>query len=185
MSNNPEHILIQKISKGNKTAFDQLFFKYYKPLYLFALNYCHSAVIAQESVQNTFIKIWNNNQSLNDCENIGKLLFTYTRNEIIDQIRKDNTRTKHEKLVVLETNSNNHSADQERVKAIIESAIEQLPDKAQKIFRMAKKEGLTVNEIAEYLKISPKTVENQLIIAYKKMRKHLEPFKNQLINLGD
>ena len=50
---------------------------------------------------------------------------------------------------------------------------------------MAKKEGLTVNEIAEYLKISPKTVENQLTIAYKKMRKYLEPFKNQLINLGD
>jgi|SRR6056297_2079991 len=185
MINRPEHILIQKISKGNKTAFDQLFFKYYKPLYLFALNYCHSAVIAQESVQNTFIKIWKNNESLKDCDNIGKLLFTYTRNEIIDEIRKNNTRTKYEKLVGPETDSIKHSADQERVKAIIESAIEQLPDKARKIFRMAKKEGLTVHEIAEYLKISPKTVENQLTIAYKKMRKYLEPFKNQLINLGD
>lgn len=51
--------------------------------------------------------------------------------------------------------------------------------------RMAKKEGLTVNEIADYLCLSPKTVENQIIIAYKKLQKYLEPFKDQLTNLGD
>lgn len=185
MSNTPDHILTKKITEGNKTAFDHLFFKYYKPLYRYAINFCHSPIIAQESVQNTFIKIWNNNKTLKNCDNIGKLLFTYTRNEIIDEIRKNNTRKKYETNVIQEYDSEYKSINQEKVKAIIESAIEQLPEKARKIFRMAKKEGLTVNEIADYLCLSPKTVENQIIIAYKKLRKYLEPFKDQLTNLGD
>ncbi|MEA2105104.1 MAG: sigma-70 family RNA polymerase sigma factor [Bacteroidota bacterium] len=130
MNNTPDHILTKKITEGNKTAFDHLFFKYYKPLYRYAINFCHSPIIAQESVQNTFIKIWNNNKTLKNCDNIGKLLFTYTRNEIIDEIRKNNTRKKYETNVIQEYDSEYKSINQEKIKAIIESAIEQLPEKA-------------------------------------------------------
>ena len=54
---NTDNTLFQKIQQGNKTAFDNLFFKYYKPLYRFAFNICNNPVIADESVQKTFIKI--------------------------------------------------------------------------------------------------------------------------------
>lgn len=184
MSNTPDNILLKKIVEGNKTAFDNLFFKYYKPLYRFAYNFCHSSAIAEESVQNTFIKIWKNKNNLGNCEEIGKILFTYTRNEVIDEIRKYNTRRKYEGSADIEffAEEREEINDKERVKAIIESAIEYLPQKAREIFRMAKKEGLTLNEIADYLKISPKTVENQLTIAHKKMRQYLEPYKKLLKN---
>ena len=41
--------LIQEIQQGNKYAFNNLFFKYYKPLYRFALHFCNNAIIAEES----------------------------------------------------------------------------------------------------------------------------------------
>ncbi|MFO7828900.1 MAG: RNA polymerase sigma-70 factor [Bacteroidales bacterium] len=182
MSNTPDHILLKKIIEGNKMAFDHLFFKYYKPLFRFAYNFCQSSVIAEESVQNTFIKIWNHNHTLSNCNNIGKLLFAYTRNEIIDEIRKNNTRRKYESAIIPEMfiNEKKDMDENYKVKAIIESAIDQLPKKAKKIFRMAKQEGLSIKEISQHLNISSKTVENQLTIAYKKMRVYLEPFKDEL-----
>ena len=182
MLNISDHSLIERIQEGNKTAFDHLFFKYYKPLYRFALHYCNNTLIAEESVQKTFIKIWQNNSHTIYQDDIGKLLFTYTKNEVIDELRKVFTRKKHEETTSTELifeDSTNHD-DRHRIQAIIESAIEQLPKKSKEIFRLAKQEGLSINEIASYLHISTKTVENQLTIAYKKMRLYLEPFKNQL-----
>lgn len=182
MSNTPDHILLKKIIDGNKTAFDHLFFKYYKPLFRFAYNFCNSSVIAEESVQNTFIKLWKQNHTLSNCSNIGNLLFAYTRNEIIDEIRKNNTRKKHESAIIPEMliNEKPDSHENSRIKAILESAIDHLPKKAKEIFRLAKQEGLSIKEISQHLNISSKTVENQLTIAYKKMRVYLEPFKDQL-----
>jgi len=182
MHNTPDNILVKKIQQGNKLAFDSLFFKYYKPLYRFALNICNNSTIAEDSVQNTFIKIWNHNNNLNPDNEIGKLLFTYAKNETIDEIRKHNTRKKYEGSALTEMLINEQTFNHEKciTKAIIESAIEQLPKRSKEIFRLAKQEGLSTKEIAEYLKLSKKTVENQLTIAYKKLRQHLEPFKNQL-----
>jgi len=182
MHNTPDNILIQKIKQGSKVAFDNLFFKYYTPLYKFALNISRNSDIAEESVQNTFVKIWNKNSTLNSNIEIGKLLFTYTKNEVIDEIRKFNTRKKYEESANIEIiiNNENKNEDKSILKAILENAIDQLPQKSKEIFRLAKQEGLSISEIAEYLKLSKKTIENQLTIAYKKMRQNLEPFKNQL-----
>jgi RNA polymerase sigma-19 factor, ECF subfamily len=182
MHNKSDKYLIQEIQQGNKSAFDNLFFKYYKPLYRFALHFCNNAIIAEESVQQTFIKIWQTSSNTSYNDDIGKILFTYTKNEVIDEIRKVNTRKKYEENIISELNAeeNIEEDNKNRIKAIIETAIEQLPPKAKEIFRLAKQEGLSIKEIAQHLKISNKTVENQLTIAYKKMRQYLEPFKNQL-----
>jgi RNA polymerase sigma-70 factor (ECF subfamily) len=184
MSNTFDRILIQKIKLGNKNAFDSLFIKYYKPLYRYALNYCNNSIIAEESIQKTFIKIWQNNTNFFSDDNVGKILFVCIKNSIIDEIRKEDTRKKYESSEI--DNSIYHNTElndsKNQTKAILESAIDKLPKKAKEIFRLAKQEGLSIKEIAEYLKISNKTVENQLTIAYKKLRLHLEPYKNQLNN---
>jgi len=182
MQNTPDNILYKKIRQGNKLAFDNLFFKYYKPLYRFALHYCKNSTIAEESVQNTFIKLWNKKPDTKI--DISKTLFSYTKNTMIDEIRKANIRLNHEQSAIIESivEDNIINENKNRVKAIIEAAIEQLPKKSREIFRLAKQEGLSIKEISIHLDISNKTVENQITIAFKKLRKYLEPYKNQLYN---
>jgi RNA polymerase sigma-70 factor (ECF subfamily) len=58
---------------------------------------------------------------------------------------------------------------------IVRQKAADLPEKCREIFTMARFEGLTYDEIAEYLKVSKKTVENQMTIAYKKLREWLQP----------
>ena len=58
---------------------------------------------------------------------------------------------------------------------IIYSAVENLPEKCKEIFQLVKYESLSYKETAEVLGISPKTVENQMGIALKKLREELIP----------
>ena len=181
MRNTPDSLIAKKVKLGNKNAFDALFFKYYKSLFRFAFNFCKDAELAEDSVQKTFIKIWQNHTEF-PLKDTSKILFTYTKNNLIDEIRKEKVRKKYEELMAAELvlEKKDEVDYKYQVKAILESGIEILPKRAKEIFRLAKQEGLTIKEISTYLNISTKTVENQLTIAYKKMRKYLEPFKNDL-----
>ena len=57
-----------------------------------------------------------------------------------------------------------------------------LPEKCREIFTMARMEGLTYDEIASYLDVSKKTVENQITIAYKKLREWLKSDIEKIIS---
>lgn len=183
MTGLPDSTLVEKINKGNKQAFDQLFFKYYNPLVRFAYSFCKNKIIAEESVQQVFIKIWKNDSLQTSNEIIGKLLFTSTHNQVIDEIRKENARKKYEgniEEIVVDSIKEKDSEEKLRAKAIIDCAIDTLPEKTKEIFKLAKHEGLSMDEIADYLKISQKTVENQIGNAYKKIRQYLLPYKEIL-----
>ncbi|MGI9541774.1 MAG: RNA polymerase sigma factor [Cyclobacteriaceae bacterium] len=58
----------------------------------------------------------------------------------------------------------------------ISRAIALLPAKRRLIFNLSRFEGLTYMEIADYLDISIKTVENQMSKALKTLREYLKPY---------
>ena len=57
--------------------------------------------------------------------------------------------------------------------AIVERALEKLPERCRIIFVMKRFDGKTNKEIAEFLNISIKTVEAQMTIAIKKMTSYV------------
>ena len=63
----------------------------------------------------------------------------------------------------------------------INKAIQKLPEKCREIFLLCRFEELKYAEIAEKLNISVKTVEMQITIALKKLRKELSDY--QMIQL--
>ncbi len=62
------------------------------------------------------------------------------------------------------------------LKGQIDEAIEKLPNRCRQVFVLIRIEGLSYKKAAEKLKISPKTVENQLAIAVKKLVKELKGY---------
>jgi len=60
------------------------------------------------------------------------------------------------------------------MKVVINRAMQRLPEKCRLVFVLRRHEGLKVKEIAAQLKISPKTVENQLTKALKIMKAAVE-----------
>lgn len=129
---------------------------------------------AEDIVQELFKKLWEQHSSLPEAEQPASYIGRAVRNAALnrlkqqDRIQSEEISDKHifydESLDPEET---------ERVRMQIDSAVEALPESCRQIFIMNRFENKSYKQIAEALGLSPKTVENQIGIALKKLRQHL------------
>ncbi len=176
------------MKNGNKAAFDALFRKYYTQLCNFALQYVRNESLAEELVQDVFVVLWEQKKSLNITTSLLAYLYISTKNTALNKIKKEQTRTKYEKNFALEAENTaqSESAEEnkdEKIRHYINQGIVTLPEKCRNIFELSRNDGLTYQEIADFLQISKKTVENQMGIAFKKLRAFLLPHFDKLIVL--
>ena len=171
--------LFLRIGHDDKQAFDLLFKKYYTPLCRFALKLNGSEAAAEEAVQEVFIYMWEQRKQLTVSKSIVNYLFQSIKHKVYEHFRKVQTRTKYEEEYVSSNTDHEDIPEKElddyEISCLVWNAVDQLPAKCREIFQLSRDEGLTYNEIAEHLKVSPKTVENQMGIAFKKLREILTP----------
>ncbi len=162
------------IDKRDKKAFEQLFFEYYDYLYGFAYSYLKNKEEAEELVSDVFLTIWRKRESLPDIHNLKVYLYVSVRNQAINYIKK------HKKAsffsiydLPFDTMDQDESPEaQVLTKELIteiDEAMEELPPRCKEVFQLVRMDGLRYKEVAEMLKISVKTVENQVGIAVQKI----------------
>ena len=79
---------VAALKEGSREAFTMLYNLYADRLYSFALVQTKSKQMAEDVVQDTFLKLWNNRTNLNCYGNVQALVFTMARNLIIDAFRR-------------------------------------------------------------------------------------------------
>ena len=164
--------LVKSLSKGNVLAFNTLFRKYSNRLYHFAFGYLKSEVESEEVVQEVFTKIWEKQSELKKELSFNSYLFTIAFNII-----RKHFRTQAYLSEYLRTRVNDdldfHTSqkiDFNSLQSYISELIDKMPERRREIFIKSRLKGLSINEIAEELEISHKTVENQLSSALKYIR---------------
>ncbi|MEL7588089.1 MAG: RNA polymerase sigma-70 factor [Prolixibacteraceae bacterium] len=169
-----EKELVGLLKDGSPVAFQHLFNQYSQKLYRFALSYLKSDSDAEEIVQDVFMKLWETRYRLDRDKSFQSYLFTIAFNAIRKKFnRKMKTdRFKHELFEWLsrETPSLESRLDFEALVEKLESLIANMPEKRKAIFLKRKKEGMSIQDIAEETGISPKTVKNQITEAMKYLK---------------
>lgn len=159
-----------------KERFSGYFDRYYGLAFGFALKRLKDRDTAEEIVQDSFIKLWENLEEVQHEAAIKSYLFTILKNKIIDLHRKGSTRTRHE---------NEFSQNQELSTALesdwelsqfIDRIYASLKPPTDEIFQLSRQEGLTYPEIAEKKAISIKTVEAHISKALAVFRKGLKDY---------
>lgn len=168
-------LLLSRISKyGDEKAFKQFFDLFAGRLYQFAFSFLKKKPLAEEVVSDVFFKVWLNRENLVNIENIKAYLFKATYNTSLNYLDEENRK----KAISLEGLEVELGIDyicpetqliNKELKELIDKAIESLPSRCKLIYKMAKVEQMKYKEIAEALDISVKTIDNQLIIAVKKI----------------
>lgn len=161
----------------------------------FALEYVLSEEEAENIVQDVFTELWERNELLTYNINLIAFLFTSIKNRCIDhlrhqvvvreavnQIQEEYQMTLRVKLTSLELFDQSLLSEQE-IEKIVTDIIDSLPEKCREIFIKSKIEGKKQKEIALELNISLKTVENQMNIAYKKLKAELKDYLPLLLFL--
>ena len=169
-----DEVLVRQLTNGDRDAFWELFEKYHHRLYRHVLKFAKSPELAEDVVQDTFLKIWENRQNLNPEMSFAGYLQALSRNQVLNLLKRTavERRIKKEFVFKVENVSNtteNSLADHE-YEALISQAIEQLPPQRQAIFRLCRQEGKTYQETAEMLGISKNTVKEHMVLAMKAIR---------------
>ena len=163
------------LKKGNKAAFDAIFRLYAPRLYYFVLGFFGNKVEAEEIVQETFIKVWENRAQIDENRNFNTFLVAIAKHIVYNKLKR---RMIEKKYVDTVLQSPSHSAVAEDelhdkyLKEHLNLALSQLPPQQKEILRLRNK-GYDNEEIAKHLRISKRTVETHITRAYRLLRTHL------------
>ena len=155
-------------------AYRQLFQLYHGRLFQFANSIIHSKESAEEIVSDVFLKIWMKRKSLLKIQNKHLYLYICTKNHSLNRLAKEkkNEFFSFDECVV-EIRSIYFDPEQLMITAEmvrrIQQAVNELPPKCKLIFKLIKEDGLKYKEVSELLGLSPKTIENQMTIALRKI----------------
>lgn len=163
----------------DKKAFKAIFEEYYPPLCNFAYSLIKDWELSQEIVQETFLKVWEQRHEIQINTSLKSYLFQAVKFLVIDYHRK----LKHQQskqsdylnqVEVVEEHFLHTTEEAILLRHHLHRAIQQLNPKMQEIFKLNKYEGLTYEEIAEHLKISKRTVEDNIARAMKLLYEQLK-----------
>lgn len=184
MSGKYLEINITSLKKGDKKAFEEIYNEFFGVHYHLCLQYIHNEKAAEEIVQDTFLKLWEIRNTLNDQINIRSFLYTITKNNCLNYLRNQKISMKHiENMKYMEMQFNYEALEKlgnyiqfEELRSKIEEAIAQLPAELVETFQLSRFEELSYKEIAEKQNISIKTVEARISKALRILRVELKDF---------
>lgn len=178
--------LIKALKIGKTEAYTFLVEQYNQKLCVYAFSLSHDHNLAEDIVQNVFIRVWQQRHKLKSEFAIQSFLYKLVYNEFIDQYRKLKSTMAIEKKhidaldIILEEDD---KTGIEKLIKLVKREIENLPPKCKRVFLLSKQDGLTNIEIAEYLNISIKTVEAQITKAFSIIRKKVGEKTNSVLFL--
>lgn len=171
--------LQQSISTGDETALKDLYDAYAGKLFHFAYAIVHSKEMAEEIIEDVFIKVWQKRSHIVAIENLTFYLFITTKNIACNYLRK----YKRRKNICLDELSLpyyyiNVSPEDVFITSEtlqgINKAINELPPQCRIIFKLIKEDGLKYKDVAALLNLNIKTIENQMGIALKKLHASIQ-----------
>jgi len=179
-------VLVKSLINGEEKAYKFLLNKFHRKLNAYALTLINDHSMAQDIVQNVFLKTWKTRNKLNPEFSIQSFLYKSIYNEFINSYQQNKAMILLQQKYVESMHQVVETTDEssiERMLAIINREIQNLPPKCQQVFILSKKEGLTNIEIAEHLDISIKTVEAQISKAFKILKEKLKDNYNMMLFL--
>lgn len=174
--------LVRRIRAGDERALEVVFRTHFAGMASFVQRFVRSADLAEELVQDVFLKLWSKREQLAEIETLRTYLFRAARNTALNYLRRAKLERKwREEQVVDDDPPTTFAADDETVEqevaAAVMEAINRLPPRCREIFLLSRDGGLTYAEIARSLEISVKTVETQMGRALKSLRASLHHFR--------
>lgn len=169
--------LLIKLKNGDATAFEEIYNQYRSKIYTYALKISKSTVVAEEIVQEVFIKIWQKREQLNPELHFGAYLKKITLNHVLNHLKKvAREKTLQDELFnylsLIRNNAEDSLLEKELLKTY-EEAIAQLPPQKKIIYQLSRNEELSHDEIAKKLNISKNTVKNHMVEATKFIRNYV------------
>lgn len=171
-----EKKLSARVADGDKEAFEELFRTYYGGLYVLATRYLKDESLAEDALQEIFLKVWINRAALDPGRSVRNYLYTVTKNHILNTLRNNSSASR--KIIDYMRSHREGGVAEEvftpsELPALIYKAIDSLPKKRRLVTKLKLYKGLDNEKIAQKLNLSINTVKFHYSQALKKIRELL------------
>ena len=175
-----EKELLLRVAEGNQQAFRMLYDRYVQHVYGIALQLMKSPELAQDLAQEIFVKVWIKRTTLTEVEQFRPWLNTITRNLARDYLRKKVIAPEYEPYLLGFFADLSPSAEEElahrQLQQVMNEAIDQLSPQLKTAFTLSRFRGLTHEQIAQEMQISPTTSKSHLVRALASIRSYLKKY---------
>lgn len=164
-----------RIANNDETAFTQLYLHFGKKLIHFSVSLVRSKELAEELVEDVFVKLWANRTHISEIENMTVYLYVAVKNKSLNALSQKAKELVAASFDYLDTTVDEFAADPYDLMITAEmmgrmhQAIESLPPRCKMIFKLVREDGLRYKEVGDILNISVNTIDVQMAIAVKKI----------------
>ena len=183
--------LMLACQKGREDALEELYRRYYGQVLMFIVRIVQDRDLAEDLVQETFLRIYNNRTSWQPRSKFTSWLYRIARNLCIDEKRRYWNRLVHMDSEFMDYDSGDSTSLLDRVEdrisnaretfaakideQVIKKALNQLSEDQREVIILNKYQGLSYIEIADILGATPESIKQRAYRAHLKLREILEP----------
>lgn len=176
-----DEVLMLRYKDGDLVAFEILLAKYQQPLFAFAYKFCNDYHLAQDLVQEVFLRLIKAAKNYEPRAKFSTYLYTFAHNICIDHIRR-NKKRKNVSLsdpigdgseLTVEDSMKSNQPDPEKelhqktFEKALHEAVDQLPPEQREVFLLREQMNLPFEEIAKVLGASPARQRAGCVTLYK------------------
>lgn len=160
-----DEYLLSLLRQGSQDAFTQIYNKYYSMLYSLSCRYLQDRELAEDVVQQVYLRLWESRSSVCITVSLKNYLYTMAKNHVLNMIRDKNEWIVRQYENIQQENDIvddglQEKLEEERKLSCFYRAVKQLPGAKREICLLKIYEGLNNQEIAHKLNIPVGTVKN-------------------------
>lgn len=186
--------LMLRYAQGDERAFALLFERHRRPLYTYILRNCGRPDVADELLQDVFLRVINSAATYKPSAKFTTWLYRIARNACIDAARKrsraelyslqntvgddDSGQSFQDLLIDDEARAGDADADRRAFRDRLQKALEKLPEEQREVFLLRQLSGLKFREIAHVVDAPLPTIKSRMRYALEALRLELADFRD-------
>ncbi|MBT1701510.1 RNA polymerase sigma-70 factor [Fulvivirgaceae bacterium PWU4] len=166
-----EAYALRLLSRGSEQGFRMIYDRYARGIYAASLKMLQSEMLAEDVVQDVFMRIWKNPERFTHVEDLRPYLFKVSKYACLRKFKQMSREMQANKEYVhrknLATNDVDDYINEKDYSELVKQAVEKLPPQRKRVFKLVREQGLSHEATATQLQLSPATVNNHIGLAVK------------------
>ncbi len=194
MTDYSDEELMSFVANQDASAFEELFHRYERRLFAFFYRLVYNAEESKDCTQETFLRLWKGKARYTPKGRFSTYLFQIAKNHFLHELQRQKSRIEL-RQVSLEGEQNPLEAAgpsgsgyievvANEIRSAISEAVARLPEIHRLVYVLSEEQRMSYKEIAGILDCPVGTVSSRKVEAIKKLRKTLEPLKEDLLGKG-